>query len=50
MPQIIKPTEQCKIDMQIAWLNLKLFDQAVDRGCLHINKEEKLGVQMSQNI
>ena len=27
MPQIIKRTEQCKVEMQIAWLKLKLFDE-----------------------
>ena len=40
MPQIIKRTEQCKVDMQIAWLKLKLFDSAADSGCLHVNVEE----------
>ena len=50
MPQIIKRTEQCKVDMQIAWLKLKLFDKAADRDCLHVNVEEKRIVQLSQNF
>ena len=50
MPQIIKHTEQCKVDMQIAWLKLKLFDKAADSGCLHVNVEEKRRVQLSQNF
>ena len=40
VPQIIKCTEQCKVDMQIAWLKLKLFDEAADSGFLHVNIEE----------
>ena len=28
VPKIIKCTEQCKADMQIAWLKLKFFDLA----------------------
>ena len=42
---IIKNTEQCKVCMQIAWLKLKLFDQAADSECLHGNVEEKWRVQ-----
>ena len=26
VPQIIKRTEQCKVEMQSTWLKLKLFD------------------------
>ena len=26
LPQITKRTEQCKVDMRMAWLKLKLFD------------------------
>ena len=26
LPQILKRTQQCNVDVQIAWLKLKLFD------------------------
>ena len=47
MPQIIKHTGQCKVDMQIAWLKLKLFDQSAESGCLSANVEEKRRFQFS---
>ena len=45
MPQTEKRTEQCKFDMPIPWLKLKLFDKAADSGCLYVNVEEKLTVE-----
>ena len=33
---------------KFAWLNLKLFDEAADSGCLHVNVEEKPRVLFSQ--
>ena len=45
VPQIIKRTKQCKVDMQIAWLKL-FFDLAADRCCLHVKVEEKRSVQL----
>ena len=42
--------EQCKVDMQIAWIKVKLFDKAADGGFLHVNIEEKRRVKLSQNF
>ena len=40
--------------MQSAYANcmvkLQFLDQSVDRGCLHVNIEEKWSVQLSKNF